>query len=41
VLLIDDVFTTGATARAAADALLEAGAQSVEVLTLARAFSPS
>jgi ComF family protein len=41
VLLIDDVFTTGATARAAANALLEAGAQGVEVLTLARAFSPS
>lgn len=37
VLLIDDVFTTGATARAAAAALLEAGASRVEVLTLARA----
>lgn len=41
VLLIDDVFTTGATARAAAGALLESGAMSVEVLTLARAFSSS
>jgi ComF family protein len=41
VLLIDDVFTTGATARAAAAALLDAGARSVEVLTLARAFSLS
>lgn len=39
VLLVDDVFTTGATARAAAAALLEAGAAQVEMLTLARAFS--
>ncbi|WP_194858483.1 ComF family protein [Myxococcus virescens] len=39
VLLVDDVFTTGATARAAASALLEAGAVQVEMLTLARAFS--
>lgn len=39
VLLIDDVFTTGATARAAASALLESGAAEVQVLTLARAFS--
>jgi ComF family protein len=39
VLLIDDVFTTGATARAAAGALLESGAKRVEVLTLARAFT--
>lgn len=39
VLLVDDVFTTGATARAAAAALLEAGADEVQVLTLARAFS--
>jgi ComF family protein len=37
VLLLDDVFTTGATARAATDALREAGAGPVEVLTLARA----
>jgi len=35
--LIDDVLTTGATASAAAAALLEAGAARVEVRTLARA----
>ncbi|MCP3104635.1 competence protein F [Myxococcus sp. K15C18031901] len=39
VLLVDDVFTTGATARAAGVALLDAGASRVEVLTLARAFT--
>jgi ComF family protein len=37
VLLIDDIFTTGSTARAAAQALLRAGAASVWVATLARA----
>jgi ComF family protein len=37
LLLLDDVFTTGATARAAVDALREAGAGPVAVLTLARA----
>jgi predicted amidophosphoribosyltransferase len=37
VLLIDDVFTTGSTARECATTLLRAGAQSVSVLTLARA----
>ncbi len=37
VLLIDDIFTTGATARAAARALVRAGAASVRVATLARA----
>lgn len=41
VLLIDDVFTTGATARAAAAALRRAGAREVAVLTVARAFSLS
>ncbi len=37
LLLIDDVFTTGATANAAAEALLDAGALEIQVLTLARA----
>jgi len=37
VLIVDDIFTTGATARAAAKALIEAGAASVWVATLARA----
>jgi ComF family protein len=38
LLLIDDVFTTGATARAAALALVRAGARSVVVLCMARAL---
>jgi ComF family protein len=37
ILLIDDIFTTGATARAASQALMRAGAFSVWVATLARA----
>ncbi len=37
ILLVDDILTTGATARAAAQALLKAGAASVWVATLARA----
>jgi predicted amidophosphoribosyltransferase len=37
VLLVDDVFTTGATVSAAATALRRAGASSVEVVTFARA----
>ncbi|MGA2048527.1 MAG: ComF family protein [Terracidiphilus sp.] len=37
ILLIDDIFTTGATARAAAQVLVRAGATSVWVATLARA----
>jgi ComF family protein len=37
VLLVDDILTTGATARAAARSLLDAGAESVWVATVARA----
>jgi ComF family protein len=37
VVLVDDIYTTGATARAASQALLNAGAASVWVATLARA----
>jgi predicted amidophosphoribosyltransferase len=37
VLLIDDVYTTGATASAAASALRASGARHVEVVTFARA----
>jgi ComF family protein len=37
ILIVDDIFTTGATARAAAQALVKAGAASVWVATLARA----
>ncbi|MBU2620979.1 MAG: ComF family protein [Proteobacteria bacterium] len=37
ILLVDDVYTTGATADECAKALLESGAMSVDVLTLARA----
>ncbi|WP_082609898.1 ComF family protein [Bosea sp. Root381] len=36
ILLVDDVLTTGATANAAARALLRAGAKAVDVLTFAR-----
>jgi len=36
VLLVDDVFTTGATVSSCAQALLDAGAEEVYVLTLAR-----
>ncbi|MGI9181825.1 MAG: ComF family protein [Longimicrobiaceae bacterium] len=38
VLLIDDVWTTGATALSCAEALLEGGARVVSVLTFARAL---
>jgi len=37
ILLIDDVLTSGATASACARALLDAGAQSVDLFTIARA----
>lgn len=36
VLLVDDVYTTGSTIRAASQALIDAGARRVNVLTVAR-----
>ncbi|MEP7210584.1 MAG: ComF family protein [Alphaproteobacteria bacterium] len=40
ILLVDDVFTTGATAEACARELKRAGAKCVDVLTLARVAGP-
>lgn len=37
ILLVDDVFTTGATVSACAETLIEAGSKAVFVLTIARA----
>jgi len=38
IVLVDDVFTTGATVRAAAKTLMEEGAAEVYVLTFSRAL---
>jgi len=38
ILLVDDVYTTGATVSSCAEALLAAGAEAVYVLTIARAL---
>ncbi|HJU94347.1 MAG TPA: ComF family protein [Pyrinomonadaceae bacterium] len=40
ILLIDDVFTTGATVSACSEVLIRAGARSVFVLTIARVAGP-
>ncbi|MCK5875495.1 MAG: ComF family protein [Alcanivoracaceae bacterium] len=41
ILLVDDVITTATTVRAASDALLNAGAESVSVVALCRVLPPS
>ncbi|MFQ5972627.1 MAG: ComF family protein [Alphaproteobacteria bacterium] len=41
LLLVDDVYTTGATVTECSRALLEAGAEAVDVLTLARTVAPA
>jgi predicted amidophosphoribosyltransferase len=38
ILLVDDVYTTGATVNECARELMHSGARSVDVLTLARAM---
>lgn len=40
VVIVDDVFTTGATLAAAAEALTAAGARTVDAVTFARAQGP-
>ena len=40
IVLVDDVFTTGATLEACCRELVNSGAQNVSVLTLARVVKP-
>ena len=40
ILFVDDLLTTGATARACAKMLLEHGANKVEILVMARTIDP-